>query len=73
MIDYIPKGTVIEALGIKRKVARVMFCDINSGYADIEFQDENGQYGHYKSGYDKGRIIFPDGVVFDYRKEGVLI
>ena len=71
MITSIPRGTVIEALGLQRTVARSLFVDINIGYADIEFQDENGQYGHYKSGYDKGRIIFPDGVIFDYRKENV--
>lgn len=69
MITYIPRGTVIEALGLRRTVKTAMFCDINPGYADIEFEDLNGNYGHYKSGYDKGRIIFPDGVIFDYRKE----
>lgn len=69
MIDSIPRGTIIEALGTKRTVVRTAFCDINTGYADIEFYDENNQYSHYKSGYDKGKIIFPDGVVFDYSKE----
>ena len=69
MITSVPRGTVIEALGLRRKIANTLLCDINTGYADIEFQDENGNYGHYKSGYDKGRIIFPDGVIFDYRKE----
>ena len=68
MIDWIPSGTIIEALGLRRTVKRMMFCDINYGYADIEFTDMNGQYGHYKSGYDKGKIIFPSGVVFDYSK-----
>ena len=71
MITYIPRGTVIEALGLRRTVATTMFCDINPGYADIEFKDLNGNYGHYKSGYDKGRIIFPDGVIFDFRKENI--
>ena len=75
MIDSIPRGTIIEAnidgRAVKRTVTRTLFCDINTGYADIEFQDENGQYGHYKSGYDKGKIIFPHGVVFDYSQGGI--
>ncbi len=70
MIDYIPRGTIIEALGIKATVKRILFCEINIGYADIELIDSNDQYRHYKSGYDKGKIIFPDGVVFDYSKGG---
>ena len=68
MIDQIPRGTIIEALGLRREVWTSMFCDINIYYADIEFKDKEGRYGHYKSGYDKGRIIFPDGVIFDYSK-----
>lgn len=70
MIDNIPRGTVIEAVvdgrTLRRTVATTMFCDINEGYADIEFKDPEGNYGHYKSSYDKRRIIFPNGVIFDY-------
>ena len=68
MIDWIPSGTIIEACGLRRTVKKTMYCEINDGYADIEFEDPNGDYGHYKSGYDKGKIIFPSGVVFDYSK-----
>ena len=72
MIEYIDRGTIIEAVVdgriLRRTVATTMHCDINTGYADIEFVDPNGNYGHYKSSYDKGRIIFPNGVVFDYNK-----
>lgn len=66
----IPRGTILEAVVgdrlLQRTVATTLYCEINYGYADIEFIDLNGDYGHYKSGYDKGRIIFPSGVVFDY-------
>lgn len=65
-MNTIRRGTIIEALGIRSIVKRVLFCDINDGYADIEFFDEDDNYRHYKSGYDKGKIIFKSGVVFDY-------
>lgn len=69
-INYVPRGTIIEAKvdnrTVRRMVARTLYCEINDGFADIEFEDPNENYGHYKSGYDKGRIIFPSGVVFDY-------
>lgn len=66
MIDRIPRGTVIQVGNLKRTVQRTMYCWIDEGYADIEFTDPNDQYGHYKSSYDKGKIFFPNGTVFDY-------
>ena len=63
---YIERGTIIEALGIRATVKRVLSSDVNERWADIEFFDENDNYRHYKSDYDKGRIIFKSGVVVDY-------
>lgn len=66
MIDRVERGTVIEVGKLRRTVGTTLYVWIDSGYADIEFKDPNGDYGHYKSSYDKGRIIFPNGTVFDY-------
>jgi len=64
----IPRGTIIQVGLMKRTIGRVLYSYIDYDYADIEFTDENGNYGHYKSSYDGGKIIFQCGTVFDYEK-----
>lgn len=74
------KGAVINAQGIKRKldpdfgkIYHVEFSHPALGcrdaYADIEFQTPSGQYGHYKSIFDKGTVTLADGRVFDFNTE----
>ena len=39
---------------------------IRDAYADIEYVTPSGQYGHYKSIYDKGTVTLADGRIFDF-------
>ncbi len=76
------KGAVINVRGLKRKLdpdlgkiyhvefshpAIASWC--HDAYADIEFQTASGQYGHYKSVFDKGTVTLADGRVFDFNTE----
>jgi hypothetical protein len=62
----VPRGTIIQVGSLKRTVWDVLYSLIDNDYADIEFKDKNGNYGHYKSSYDGGKVTFPSGAVFDY-------
>lgn len=66
MITDVPRGTLIYANGICRDVETILYCSIDTEYADIEFKDHNGDYGHYKSSYDGGEVVFPNGTKFVY-------
>jgi hypothetical protein len=69
MAKQVVPGDVICALGVCAKISMVIYCEIYEGrsrYADVEFIDSYGNYRHYKSYYDKGKIIFQDGTVLNY-------
>lgn len=63
---------VVETLGKRYQVGKVLFCDAynneydeSRSYCDCEFLDTTGGYHHWKSHLDGGRVIyFDDGDKF---------
>lgn len=63
---------VVETLGKRYQVGKVLFCDAynneydeSRSYCDCEFLDTSGGYHHWKSHLDGGRVIyFDDGDKF---------
>lgn len=56
---------VVEALGKRYQVGKVLFCDAynneydeSRSYCDCEFLDTSGGYHHWKSHLDGGRVIY---------------
>lgn len=50
-------GDKIEARGQRFSVRAILAQDYHKGVWDVEFQDEQGRYHHWKSDYDGGRVI----------------
>ena len=50
-------GDKIEAKGQRFNVSVILAQDYHKGVWDVEFQDEQGRYHHWKSDYDGGRVI----------------
>ncbi len=72
-------GAIINVGGIVRKMdttkGKIYYVEFShpslapycrEAYADIEFLTASGQYGHYKSIFDKGTVTLADGRVFDF-------
>lgn len=47
----------VHALGIVAVIDKVLYQFCNSDYAIIEFIDDKGQYRHYKSVFDGGKVV----------------
>ena len=50
-------GDKIEAKGQQFNVSVILAQDYHKGVWDVEFQDEQGRYHHWKSDYDGGRVV----------------
>ncbi len=53
-------GDLISALGYTYRVGRIIYQDCYDGNYDVEFLDSDGNYHHWKSQFDGGRVI-PNG------------
>lgn len=58
-------GDQIMSRGKTFCVSVILAQDYYKGIWDVEFQDENGNYHHWKSDYDGGRVILAPGVAYD--------
>lgn len=58
-------GDDVKVYGMTLTIGKVLHQDVDTRYADIEFEDTNGIYRHYKSSYDGGQIVLNgfDGVL----------
>lgn len=54
-------GDAIQALGHTYVVSKVIYQDCFNGNYDVEFLDTFGNYHHWKSEFDGGRIIPNNG------------
>ena len=62
-------GDKIEARGKAVYVSVILAQDYHKGVWDVEFQDEKGQYHHWKSDYDGGRVIPGPVVICENKRE----
>jgi len=53
-------GDLISALGHTYRVGHIIYQECYDGNYDVEFLDDIGNYHHWKSQFDGGRII-PNG------------
>lgn len=53
-------GDIIQALGRFYTVDKIIYQDCYKGNYDVEFLDSHGDYHHWKSEFDGGRIIQND-------------
>jgi len=53
-------GDIITAYGHYYTVGKIIYQDCYMGNYDVEFLDDRGNYHHWKSKFDGGRII-PNG------------
>ena len=58
-------GDDVKVGGRTFTIAKIIYQDVDTKYADIEFLDDNECYHHYKSSYDGGQIVLNgfDGVL----------
>lgn len=54
-------GDAIQALGHTYIVGKIIYQDSFNGNYNVEFLDTSGNYHHWKSEFDGGRIIHNNG------------
>lgn len=77
MILKVTKGMKIEAFGERVTIGDIIyqFCDTAENsyrkpWADIEFRDSNGNYRHWQSWSDGGKLILQNGTEYKFEREG---
>lgn len=69
-----PKDKII-ALGEIVIISKILFQSVDLGkgaikaWADVEFEDEKGNYRHWQSWSDGGKIITANGQEYKFEKE----
>lgn len=58
------KGDIVECMGICATIDKILYQDFWENW-DIEFIDTNGNYRHWKQGFDGGRLIQKERRAYD--------
>lgn len=76
MDKTVSQGDKIIALNQKVTIGNVLFQHVyidpdkpEYSNADIEFHDDKGNYRHYQSWNDGGKIVWADGFEYEFIKE----